>query len=271
MKREERALFEPPLLFLVVFSLSVLSFCSAASAEELRPMVCSGYNFGNDSWEHTGEVPDRVFEDHCPKDFALLRVEWMTGANRGAPYLPIRGVCCPLPKGILTEEHSYVSEHCPEESVATGARTDEENAAFGNGPGDRWENSVHLMRCTKINTKRFRLGPPAKTLRLGFQADFDHWFYSSTFTSMGRIPIALRYGLSREGRYTFSTGGCIGYPWGSLLTGKMHKYCGLEFRSLEYAGQAGDPPAGTPVKLYPDCISLDDPLSPAPRCLPRDQ
>ena len=38
----------------------------------------------------------------------------------------------------------------------------------------------------------------------------------------------------------------------------------MYFRELRYKGIAGDPPAGTPVKMYPDCTRIAnvfDPMS----------
>ena len=242
-------------------------------AQELTPRVCIGYNPEKQNWELVGEQAIHRQEDHCPKDYAFMRVAWVPGQPHGGKSVAVRGTCCPLPVGILTDTHYWESEHCPANTVATGSRAEMQVEYDKNGDWHyavkKWENITHYLRCTKVDTRRFQVGPLAETLSIGFSFDLDRLLLSTGYTNESRIPIGIRYGVTREGLYRLDSGGCIGYPWGSLLTGKLHKFCGFEFRSIEYKGIPGDPPRGTPVKVVPDCISLDDPLSPTPKCITR--
>ena len=53
--------------------------------------------------------------------------------------------------------------------------------------------------------------------------------------------------------------GCVGYPYGSLLTDKTAKVCGgFKFRQLQFKGLAGDPDEGTPVQMFPECKDVSD-------------
>ena len=79
------------------------------------------------------------------------------------------------------------------------------------------------------------------------------------------IPAGIRYAHGRRPDKKWDVDGCVGYPWGSLLTGKTTKYCGgFSFSQLQFRGQTGDPVEGTPVRMFPDCedvVNLDDPAN----------
>ena len=86
--------------------------------------------------------------------------------------------------------------------------------------------------------------------------------------SRGDIPIALRYGIGRMGFNEWDRDGCVGFPYGSLLVAKSAKGCGkIQFTELEFTGLPGDSPAGTPVKMFPDCSGVDNPFSPFASCV----
>ena len=234
------------------------------------PHLCTGFNVESKDWELVGPIAARTQEQTCPRGYGYMRVGFPTGSLRPGERIPIRGTCCPLPDGVLTDEHVWESLRCPENFVATGARAERHVTYEGDNWRPAilaWEQMTHYIRCTKIDTTRFSLSPPVETLTLGFHRDFNRNIFEHTFTTEGRVPLALRFGFRRNGRLALDGGGCIGFPWGSLLTAKMHKFCGFEFRTLQYLGVGNDPPAGTPVKMYPDCISIDDPLSPDATCM----
>lgn len=243
---------------------------SLAAADDLVPRVCIGYNPDAKNWEPVGATPAHIQEQNCPSGYAYMRTSIITGTPRPGANLALRGSCCPLPAGVLTEEHVWNTDRCPEGFVATGSRA--ERQVYFEGDNWRpavaeWEKILHYMRCTKINTARFQLGPVAETLTVGLRRDFPRKLHEVRMTSESRIPVGIRYGVTRDGKYSFEAGGCLGLPWGSLLTAKFDKFCGIEFRPLQYTGAPGDPPAGTPVQVVPDCLSIDDPLSPEPKCL----
>lgn len=260
-----------PLITACVLSV-VTSFGSATGAEP-QPHLCIGYNPEKQNWDEVGPIPAMRQEDHCPDGSAFLGVSLVLGNPPYPRNVPVRGSCCPLPDGVLTNEHSWAEERCPKDSVATGSKA-EPQVKIENGNWKKamaeWHHVTQLMRCTKIDTSRFQLGEPVESLVIGFAREFDRAITQQKFTSLSRIPVALRYGVGRRGKFSLDAGGGrLGYPWGALLTGKSCKSCDLEFRLLQYRGIPGDPPAGTPVKVFPDCLSIDDPTSPDARCIAR--
>ncbi len=247
---------------IVYFAVLLAGFgASTALADPPTPHLCTGFNPIAQNWERIGVLlGDQSLDANCPDGYAYINHDYPTGMSRPGRKVAVRGVCCRMPDGLLTQEHSWALEACPADSVATGSR-----AAKQVTPGqawDRvkieWETTDQYMRCTKLNTARFRLGAPAETLTIGFHFGFNLNTINGAFTARSQIPIGLRYGADRAGRMTFESGGCIGFPWGSLLTKKISKHparlCDFEFRPVEYIGAPGDPPAGTPVKMFPDCL-----------------
>lgn len=210
------------------------------------PQACISYNPSRNEW---GE------EFHtCAPGYASYGVADSGGKERDGSMIPAVQYCCPVPSpDILTKEEIYVEKICPENYVATGSKLD-----FSKG-----EFTIQYMRCTKINSARYKLGDTHGALYFG--NGFAGW-QASERIDREDIPAGLRFGIGRNSKDRWAEEGCVGYPYGSMLTEKHSKYCGgFLFRELQFTGLPGDPPAGTPVKMFADCNQvdrLDDPNNP---------
>jgi hypothetical protein len=77
----------------------------------------------------------------------------------------------------------------------------------------------------------------------------------------------LRYALGRVGKYEWDDNGCLGFPFGSLFASKQGKRChDYLFRQLQFRGSPGDPPAGTPVSMFPECKNISSEYDEKPTC-----
>ncbi len=213
-----------------------------------NPSVCVGFNVETNRWGEEWQT--------CPTGFAAYGVADAGGKPRAGEHIPAVQVCCPLPApDMLTKEEVFVRESCPEDYVATGSRLD-----FSKG-----DDSIQLMRCTKINSARYQLGAPHSSKYWG--NGFAGW-QGSERIEIEDVPPAIRYAMGRESKDRWGNEGCVGFPWGSLLTSKTGKNCGgFFFRELEFKGAAGDPAAGTPVKMFPDCRDVADVKDPKAGCI----
>ena len=210
-------------------------------------------------------------EANCPDGWAFVAAEYVTGIRRPARNVTLAGTCCRMPAGMLTAEHIYMLDQCPDAYVATGAKPvmqiprgecDRDIAKCT----DQWRSSDHYMRCTRIDTSRFTLGPATPSLGIGWGRHYSSYFHPRT--SRGRIPAGLRYALARKSENEWGDGSCLGYPYGSLLVAKLNKYCpGFLFRELQYTGAEGDPPQGTPVPVIPSCRAINSPWDPNAHCV----
>ncbi len=194
-------------------------------------------------------------EGNCPDNHAFFSNKDVGGERKSGPgyFVPLSGACCRLPyDDILTDQHTYSAfESCPDQWVATG------------GSGPCVEGCT--MRCTQINTEKYMLGPETMSY---------YWRDPKGGRTYGRgsarqmlkehIPIALVYAVGRLEHNLWNMDGCIGYPFGSLLTRKSRKRCdGFFYRRLLYKD-------GTPVRMYPECEAIDDPYTPEARCVSKD-
>ena len=187
----------------------------------------------------------------CPADHALFSVGDDGGDNRPGRTINVTSSCCPLPSNdILTDTHVFVGEECPEDFVATGAKElpcSEEYCPV-------------LMRCTKLNTDRYALGQTTQSLYWG---NGHAGWQRSKRTEHQAIPLGIRHSVGRTRNAAPGVDGCVGYPWGSLLTKKSAKYCyGYGFRQLQFKGIGQDPDAGTAVKMFADCTEVEHPENP---------
>lgn len=249
-----------------------LVFCGGVAAAEtsnaiLNTQVCSGYNPLRGNWENIATTPDFRLESFCPEDSAIMAVGFVLGPSRPGENVQVVGRCCPLPKGILFKEHLYASVECPEGFVATGVKSQVGPDLCKAGWEDckaKWDSASHLLRCSKVDPSRFVLGEASSGKILGFHLMLEPG--KESYTSRGRIPLGFRYGVIRSSLYEIEGGGFVGYPWGSLLTGKLGKNQ-FVFRPLVWKNSPGGEPT---VKLYPDCVSLKNELSPYPICVAED-
>ncbi len=173
------------------------------------------------------------------------------GAAEGdSAYRYPQGVCCPLPNDdVLTDISKIETKACAPGYVVTGSPPASEK-----------------FRCTKINDERYLLGE-----------ETDGAYWGSGFSGrrqkrriqLVEIPLAIRFGISRTGFSNWEIDGCIGIPYGSLLVRPGGEFCSdSKYRQLLYKGAPGDPPAGTPVKMFPDCGALENVYSPLGGCFP---
>lgn len=211
------------------------------------PYVCTGYNLGSQTrW---GEILDS-----CPRGYAVVGTQDMAGSWPTVAALPISSTCCRLPKAdMLTEEVVLASTECPDGTFAIGA---EQNYFCNDCP--------KLLRCARLNSDRYTLGPPQPG---------GYWGIGRNIRWMTRrldrrdMPAALRYGLGRMSERTWDPDGCVGQPFGSVLTRKAQLCDHEEYRQILYKGLPGDPPAGTPVNYFPSCESLSDVFDPLAGCV----
>lgn len=194
---------------------------------------------------------------HCPDGYAVLNLGNVRRDFSGRVKRDLSGICCRLPaQDILTSEHRYADNRCPENFVLTGFRAFE---------SEKRENGhAGALRCTAIDRSRYQLGPEQPGSYWGFA-------YSMRFEKgripRTRLPVALRFGAGRTIWQSRTDGGCAGGTAGGLFVSIDGETC-MEhrFRRLEYSGAPGDPEQGTAVKMFPECSSLEDPNDPLSGC-----
>ena len=185
----------------------------------------------------------------------------ITQKNIPTGSLPFVADCCALPADdILTQTVVNADTECPPEHIATGS------ALYT----DKCPACPRPLRCTKINTVRYQLGPPQPGAYWGFGTTF---WRNTTRYQRSELPAAIRYAVGRHDRFDYRAQGCIGEPFGSLLTARTgRRTCAaLKFAELQYRGLPGDPPRGTPVKMFPDCSAVLNYTSPEPQCVSTQQ
>ena len=232
------------------------------------PSLCVGYDPEQRTWGIKGHSQGGVIGPNCPSGQAFIGTRVSAGNIRTGEEVAIQGFCCPLPEGSLTEEHSFSSTICPEGSVATGTGPDEakrENFA-----------SPYLLRCTKLQLNRVRLGPPRNGARVAtseefFKATIQGLFptlleENETLTAWDSLPMNLRYGLGRLSLNEWVPEFCVGVPPGSVLVGKTGKECRSRlFREILPAkGRV----IGNSEETKPqECLAVDEIFSEHARCL----
>ena len=257
--------------FLLVFI--AIERTPRAHAEEQKhwePPLCIGLRSPAGTppkWGLIG-ISEHFQRDDCPAGYAFVGAEPTGGRYGIAERVPVVGACCQLPPDALTNDTLLALASCPDGYVATGAKVLP-------SPEKEWWAIPKALRCTKINTTRYMLGDTRLSVRVSPARELaDMPFlrqiigeYSQFINTSGHSPVGFRYALGRNGWRSWSADSCTGYPWASLLVAKAPRGCNFSFRQLQYRGLTNDPPRGTPVKLYPDCDYLDDPLSANPKCI----
>lgn len=213
--------------------------------KELDPQLCTHENRTIPS--HSPDTSHSAYTISCPPHHAFYG-----NIDPGADleddegrYVKLYSTCCPLPaKDILTEDHIYgIEQSCPENYVATG--------------GSEYYCGSHCaMRCTRINTEKYRLGPKQKSF---------YWRVEWKIPSAGRgftkqirfrnIPAAIRGGLGRTADLTKTEtmDDCIGIPFGSLLVEKNSNDCAGFFYQQLFFRESGEA-----VRMFPDCADVID-------------
>lgn len=171
----------------------------------------------------------------CPPNTAFYGIDDPAGIAGPGSKISVSGVCCPLPThDVLTEEVSFAPEQCPDQWIATGVK--------------RTGADELSLRCTKINTARYRLAPGRPGAYWGHG---DAGWKGAERIEWDNIPASIREAQGHERAGWHDVDGCVGYPWGSMLVGRSTKYCaGMTFRQLTFTGQGSDPAPGTPVRMF---------------------
>lgn len=259
---------------------------TARSAADHQPKICTGFVPFADDFTYLGS--SRPWDDpqhtSCPPNQAIFSAmpylkRDISGSE--AKFVGLVINCCPLPANdILTKGVTYSNSNCPPGSIATGASVAEilpecaelqekskrtkEKVRFCNRRHSELPKRLH---CTKVNTDRYQLATPEPAYRRALSGHIGS--LQDTFTTWAAIPLGLRYGLGRMSQYDWRDPTCVAYPWGGILVGKLGKGCRyLRYSQLQFRGLKGDPPQGTPVKMFPDCIKIENPESKTPRCIP---
>lgn len=233
------------LLLLLYYFAPVPAGCETPSKSKHHPQPCTGILPYADETKYgfIYTYPPEISTAVCPPQYGIYGNLLMGRRITNHPAsVGLRASCCPLPAtDILREEIQEVIDQCPENFVAVGSTQE-------------CKDCPPLLRCQSINTDRYMLGQPRPGLLWGMTS--SPWKNANN-AMKSDIPRAIRFGVSRAGRFDEHSTGCVGYPFGSLLTAKTGKHCNsFLFRELLFRGLAGDPPAGTPVTMYPECRNL---------------
>lgn len=249
---------------LLLLSISIL-LSSAAAAEEYMGQLCLGFHPESKSWGQVGVFPfTNPSFTHCPENYAMVSSNRPHGAASKSHYVPVLGDCCPLPPDALTDEVRFEERECPEGFVVTGAQLAEPIAACDSAEAScqkAWEVAVTVLRCTKINEQKYTLGPPIPGALVSFGYNFSDM--GQHHLTRLQIPVGLRYAVGRFARIGWTLESCVGQIPGSLLQGRTSKRCAtFSFRELLHRDTLQ-----TPVRLFPQCRRIKDPLDPATECV----
>lgn len=219
----------------------------AQSAKDHSPKLCLAWNpdtelFGWNSWEERSE-------QFCPINHAIYALDDQPSGSGPIQYSYFAANCCPLPANdILTTETILVYDRCPENYIITGSVYQPTMTS----------RPITSVRCTKINTARYRLGPSRTGVYWGVGSGI-HSYSEKQPIKISDVPAAIRSSIGRTGFSGWDTDGCIGSPPGSLITKRSVSPCsGSEFRELLFRGIGDDPVDGTRVKMFPDCARISD-------------
>ncbi len=217
-----------------------------------EPSVCLGYR---PAVPTTTESKWGRAWGSCPRGYAFYGTA--EGAHVDAARNVIWGACCKLPADDVLEDRTHeveATQLCPPGYFVTGASR----------PG--CASCGADLLCTAVNATRYELGPPlpGRYWGEGFSGRQQRERLQLT-----DLPLAVRYGVARSGYSTWDIDGCVGTPAGAVLVGAVGRYCDQTmFSELRFRGLAGDPPAGTPVTMFPRCRELQNPFDPASGCIP---
>ena len=215
------------------------------------PKVCVGYFPYAEGRETKWSPQERL----CPSNFIWVATDDNFPNNRVPRKEFERGYCCPLPaEDILLPETVGAKQMCPDNTVVVGL-THENDC----------DTCKEELRCAPINQDRYTLGPQSEGVYYGQGASSR---FSGRVIPTSEIPAAIRIGIARMHYDERDVDGCIGDPPASAYIGNSgHGRCDSHlFRQLRYSGRDGDPIAGTPVQMFPDCSTIADPYDPLTGC-----
>ena len=224
------------------------------AAEPERP--CLGYDPVRGLWEGIGD--GGVLAAACPPDHAVFSVVHPFGSEKKPTDRPLYASCCPLPPGILSGETVVAEERCPEGSVVIG-QSIERLKTVGTSSyrllcgvlGQSYALGVTELG-SEVSTEQKHLGEIIDRAR-GTQPRRIPWT---------RTPVGFRYAIGRRGRIRWSYPSCISFPFEGVLVGRSGKRC-FEHQFARIV----DRTSGQPVKLFPACDRVSDPLDPSATCI----
>lgn len=249
----------------------LLGSAALVAAEDMIPPatvspLCTSFDPNKGEFGMVGPLNFAQLEVTCPANQVYFALRNASGSQRPGSHILLLGTCCPVPGDLLSSNHVFATEQCPEGFVVTGSKQipapGEQIGFVQNEDRDKQWFLVRTqqLKCTEINRGKYALSPPLNGWNVGWYAHFTTAFADRT--SRARIPVALRYGLGRYNHTGFSHNFCAGMPWGSLLVGRAGKYCSeTKFSELTYRD-------GRPVFDYAKCLSVTNPLSREAACFP---
>ncbi len=213
-------------------------------SDDTGPFICASYTFGSDNLYRNGR------NSFCPEHYAFMEID-----DAGPVAL---GTCCKLPKSdILTKSFEWMPSACPDDSILTAIQLYPILEVIDN------KKQRPYYRCSKINTAKYMLGPPTEGILYGEGGSLS---IVSEDLDRSRIPLAARKGFGMIAAGASDPDGCVGKPWGALLTGIKGRDCHQRtFRTLLRKSDNGPP---VPVPVLPKCAKLLDIYDPSRGCIP---
>lgn len=239
------------------------------AATDLR--VCNGFNPVTGGWSWLPGI--HQVETVCPDGWYILTAHTVGHLAGPEPEsIGMRFTCCPGPADLLTKEHRYVALTCPADHLMTGERLEAASIIRGE---EGFRTAKKSLRCTALNP-RYKTAPARARVLDNLTSLNEEWL-SNTLErpekeirfSRFHLPLAIRFAVGRVDATSYELDWCLGEPFGSALVGRFGRACiDYEFRRVVYRGAGADPKEGTPVRMFPDCIAIEDRDSPNPRCVP---
>lgn len=247
----------------IFIGLVVLLFAPSVRAIDMP--LCNGFQSASKQWA-PWNPPQAPPEFWCGPESAYLFLRNPPGSQRVPNEVTPSGTCCPLPKGALTDEFLYADGACPDGFVVTGGKILPLSPAE---QGDPMTRPRYLLRCTRIAEELYSLQPPrpGQLLEAIRPLADSLGLFRGPKLSRSDLPVELRFGLGRQRLGSWEEG-CVGAPWGAILTA-VGPACGsMQFRELRSAG-------GEPLRFrcsgvsdmyaeIPDCVTLPPVQSPRP-------
>ena len=210
-----------------------------------HPVPCLGFNPELQQWG-----PHLIYETEiCPQGYAYTSADDPPGGVSD-PLEPVNDPCCKLPaEDILLPIRFVASQFCPDDAIVVGSLLSRSKAPF----------SGYAVLCQFINSSRYTLSAPENGVYWGVGSQTLLSLFDARQVVWRELPVAMRYSVGRRGMTFWDSDGCVSDPPGALLVGKTRGTCAATlFRRLLFRGAAGDPPAGTPVTIFPNPKTLSD-------------
>lgn len=189
--------------------------------------------------------------DECPPGYAMLEAD----DSRSMTW----GLCCRLPDdGVLSGAAEYIDgPMCPDGFIVTGVSL--RASASPDGSLARRE----LLRCSAVQSDRYRLGPPRPGVYWGAGLSSDG---NQPGISPRELPAGIRHAVGRIDYDRWDIDGCLGQPPGAILVSRGSNRCEeVIFRELLRAGPSPGS-AEEAVQMFPRCREVRDLYNPFAGC-----